>query len=470
MINGGLKGIFMIKRYSEDYLWQWYSKKNRKPLVIRGARQVGKSTLVREFSKNCGHSLLEINLEKHLNMEDVFKRLNAAEILNEISLITGKSLNAKSGDILFLDEIQATPSAIPALRYLYEEKPELHVIAAGSLLEFTLKDHNYSMPVGRIEYLYLGPISFFEYVTAGNFGHLVSYIRKYNLEDDFSNEAHQQLCTLLREYMIIGGMPEAVAVYLDTGDITQAFQVHHSILDTYRNDFNKYATKTALQRLQRVYSYVPAATGEKFKYSNVNPAWQAREIRSAVDLLDHAGVIFKVHCTSGAGIPLDANADDKVFKTYFLDVGLMNTASGMKSLSRDEFLSVRFVNEGKMAEQFIAQHLRFEKEMYIRPQLHYWLREKRKSNAEIDFLIQSGRFPLPVEVKAGKSGGLKSLHLFCAIYNLHNAVRFDLNKPSVLNCNYKISTGDKTANVTYKLVNLPLYMVEEILRIAAATL
>ncbi len=123
----------MIKRYSENYLQQWYSKKNRKPLVIRGARRVGKSTLVREFSKNCSHSLLEINLEKHLNMESVFKRLNVTEILNEIFLITGKPLNAKSGDILFLDEIQETPSAIPALRYLYEEKPELHVIAAGSL-------------------------------------------------------------------------------------------------------------------------------------------------------------------------------------------------------------------------------------------------------------------------------------------------------------------------------------------------
>ncbi len=459
----------MIKRYSEDYLQQWYLKKNRKPLVIRGARQVGKSTLVRQFSKNRGHSLVEINLEKHLNMEDVFKRLNTVEILNEISLITGKPLNAESGDILFLDEIQATPSAIPALRYLYEEKPQLHVIAAGSLLEFALKDHNYSMPVGRIEYLYLGPISFFEYVSAGDSGHLVSYIRKYNLDDDFSHEAHQQLCTLLREYIIIGGMPEAVSVYLDTDDMTQALSVHHSILDTYRNDFNKYVAKTALQRLRRVYAYVPSAIGEKFKYSNVNPVWQAREIRSAVDLLDNAGVIFKVHCTSGAGIPLDANADNKVFKPYFLDVGLMNTASGMKSLSRDEFLSVRFVNEGKMAEQFIAQHLRFEKEMYIRPQLHYWLREKRKSNAEVDFLIQSGRFPIPVEVKAGKSGSLKSLHLFCKMYNLRNAVRFDLNKPSELMCNHKISTGDKTAEVAYKLINLPLYMVEEVRRIVRSS-
>jgi uncharacterized protein len=455
----------MIKRYSENDLQQWYSKKNRKPLVIRGARQVGKSTLVREFSKNHGHSLLEINLEKHLDMEDVFKRLDVTEILTEISLISGKPLDAKAGDILFLDEIQATPSAIPALRYLYEEKPELHIIAAGSLLEFVLKDHNYSMPVGRIEYLNLGPISFFEYLSAGNSAHLPTYIQKYNLGDDFSHQVHQQLCSLLREYIIIGGMPEAAAVYLDTGDIMQALQVHHSILDTYRDDFNKYATRTSLQRLQRVYHYVPTAVGEKFKFSNVNPAWQAREIRNAVDLLDHAGVIFKVHCTSGAGIPLDANADDKVFKPYFLDVGLMNTASGMKSLSREEFLSVRFINEGKMAEQFIAQHLRFEKELYIRPQLHYWLREKRKSNAEVDFLIQFGRFPIPVEVKAGKSGSLKSLHFFCNIYHLNTAVRFDLNTPSVFDCNHNISTGKQTVRVKYKLVNLPLYMVDEIRRL-----
>lgn len=460
----------MIKRYSEDYLRQWYSKKNRKPLVIRGARQVGKSTLVREFSKNGKHSLVEINLEKHPNLENVFRRLNVTEILNEIAFVTGKPLNAKAGDILFLDEIQATPSAIPALRYLYEERPELHVIAAGSLLEFTLGDHNYSMPVGRIEFLYLGPVSFFEYAEAGNSGHLISYVRNYDFEHDFSPEAHRQLCDLLREYIIIGGMPEALEIYLDTGDMAQALQTHHSILDTYANDFNKYATRTALQRLRRVYGHVPAAIGEKFKYSNVNPAWQARDVRSAVDLLDQAGVIFKVHCTSGSGIPLEANADDRVFKTYFLDVGLMNTASGMKSLSKEEFLSVRFVNEGKMAEQFVAQHLRFEKEMYIRPKLHYWLREKRKKNAEIDFLIQSGRFPIPVEVKAGKSGSLKSIHLFCGIYNAKNALRFDLNPPSTLECNHKISMGDKPVRVTCNLVNLPLYMVEEVRRIAAAML
>jgi len=453
----------MITRYAEDYLQQWYLKKNRKPLVIRGARQVGKSTLVREFSKNRGYTLLEINLEKHLNLEDLFKQLNVQDILNEISLIIGRPINAKAGDILFLDEIQATPSAIPALRYLYEEKPKLHLIAAGSLLEFTLKDHNYSMPVGRIEYLYLGPLSFYEYVTAGKLSHLINYIKEYNFKDNFSNEAHKQLCALLREYLIIGGMPEAVSIYLDTKDVIQALQVHHSILDTYRNDFNKYVTKTALQRLQRVYSYVPSAIGEKFKYSNVNPAWQAREIRSAIDLLDYAGIIFKVHCTSGAGIPLEANADDKVFKTYFLDVGLMNTASGIKSLSRDDFFSIKFINEGKMAEQFIAQHLRFEKEMYIRPQLHYWLREKRKNNAEIDFLTQLNGCLVPVEVKAGKSGSLKSLHLFCGTYRLHNAVRFDLNKPSVFDCNHKFFKENKTITAMYKLINLPLYMVEEIL-------
>jgi len=466
-INQELTQI-MIKRHSEDYLGQWYSKKKRKPLVIRGARQVGKSTLVREFAKNTGHALVEINLEKHPALEEVFKRFNTAQILNEISLITGKSLNGASGDILFLDEIQATPSAIPALRYLHEEKPELHIIAAGSLLEFTLRDHHYSMPVGRIEYLYLGPVSFFEYVAAKNSAHLVSYIQGYNPGDQFSPGAHGQLCDLLREYIIIGGMPEAITQYLDTGDITQALQVHHSILDTYGNDFSKYATQTALQRLQRVYGFVPATVGEKFKYSHVNPAWQARDIRSAVDLLDHAGVIFRVHCTTGAGIPLDANADNKVFKPYFLDVGLMNTASGMKSLSKDEFLSIRFINEEKIAEQFIAQHLRFESEMYIRPKLHYWLREKHKSNAEVDFLIQSGRLIVPVEVKAGKSGALKSLQLFCGIYNAENAVRFDLNMPSIFNCSHKISIRNETATVTYKLLSLPLYMVEDVRRIIAA--
>lgn len=452
----------MIKRFAEDYLREWYSKKNRKPLIIRGARQVGKSTLVRQFTKNNGHDLLEINLEKHVNLEHVFKRLNVTEILNEIAIISGSELNSAAGDILFLDEIQATPSAIPALRYLFEEKPDLHVIAAGSLLEFTLNDHNYSMPVGRIEYLYLGPVSFFEFVSAGNSVHLIDYIRNFNPENKFSEEAHRQLSALLRQYMIIGGMPEASSIYLDTGDINQSLQVHHSILDTYRNDFNKYASGTVLQKIQRVFDYIPAAVGEKIKYSNINPAWQARDIRSAVEHLDQAGVLFKAYCTSGAGIPLNAAADNKIFKTFFLDVGLMNTASGMKTFSAETFASVQFINEGKIAEQFIAQHLRFDQEMYVRPQLHYWLREKRKKNAEIDFLIQSGNSPVPVEVKAGKSGSLKSIHLFCAIYNSQNAIRFDLNKPSETDCRHKISMGDKTVEVSYKLLSLPLYMVETV--------
>jgi hypothetical protein len=449
----------MIHRDAEDYLQQWYLKKHRKPLVIRGARQVGKSTLVREFSKRFGHKLIEINLEKHLSMEDVFKRLDVKEILNEISILSGEPLIASNENIIFLDEIQATPSAIPTLRYLYEENPEIPVIAAGSLLEFTLADHNYSMPVGRIEFLYLGPLFFFEFVRAMNSTHLVSYIKNIKIGEKFSNEAHEQLLRLLREYFMIGGMPEAVSVYLDTQNITQALQVHHSILDTYRNDFNKYSTGKALQRIQRVYDYIPSATGEKFKYSNVNPNWQARDVRNAVDLLDYASVIFKVHCTDGSGIPLNANADNKIFKPYFLDVGLMNTASGIKLLTREDFFSTRFINEGKMAEQFVAQHLRFEKELYIRPQLHYWLREKRATNAEIDFLIQAGQFPIPVEVKSGKSGSLKSLHIFCDIYQYNKAVRLDLNTPSVFQCNHKISSDKR---VSYELVSLPLYMVEEI--------
>jgi predicted AAA+ superfamily ATPase len=456
----------MIKRYAEEYLTQWYSKTNRKPLVIRGARQVGKSTLIKEFAKNSGHSLLEINLEKNIPLDVVFKRLNVSEILREISIITGKTLDEKSGDILFLDEIQAVPSAIPALRYLYEERPELHVVAAGSLLEFALKEYHYSMPVGRIEYLYLSQVSFSEYVIAKKKSHLIDYIRTYDFSGDFSEEAHQQLCSLLREYVLLGGMPEAVAVFLETEDISRALQVHHSILDTYINDFNKYAFGTALQRLQRLFAYVPTAVGEKFKYSKLNPEWQARDIRSALDLLERAGVLFKVLCTSGAGIPLEADADDKVFKLYFLDVGLMHTASGIKTISNDEFFSTKFINEGKLAEQFVAQHLRTERELYIHPQLHYWLREKRSNNAEVDFLIQIGQVPVPVEVKAGKSGSLKSLHLFCDIYNTSIALRLDLNKPSKFKCEHEIISKDKKAKVNYTLINLPLYMVEEVRRLA----
>lgn len=452
----------MITRKSENDLKKWYSSPKRKPLVIRGARQVGKSTLVREFAKKNNLTLLEVNLEKQFHFEKIFKKLDINEIVNELSIILKVKPSTDRKHLLFLDEIQATPSALPALRYFYEEMPELPVIAAGSLLEFTLKKHNYSMPVGRIEYLFLAPFTFREFLTAGNEEYLIHYLANFRTSDTFSQTAHEYLQTLLRQYLIVGGMPEAVALFADTKDVITAQKVHHSILNTYEDDFSKYASGTVLEKINHLFRYIPSAVGEKFKYSNVNRNWLARDIRTALHLLEKAGLVFLVHATNGNTIPLSAHSNNKTFKTFFLDVGLMNTASGIRGLSTEEIVSQRFINEGKMAEQFIAQHLFYGKEAYIKPELHYWLRDNKKGNAEIDFLTQFGTRIIPVEVKAGKSGSLKSLHQFITVYKKEHAVRFDLNTPSKQHLKHRVTTTKGSEEVSYDLLNLPLYMVDEL--------
>ncbi len=452
----------MITRHSENDLKKWFNSPKRKPLVIRGARQVGKSTLVREFARKQNLTLLEVNLEKQLHLEKIFKKLNIDEIVNELSIILKVKPSDDKKHLLFLDEIQATPSALPALRYFYEEMPEIPLITAGSLLEFALKDHNYSMPVGRIEYLFLAPLTFTEFLTARNEEYLNQYLANFKTSDTFSQTAHDNLKILLRQYLIVGGMPEAVALFADTNDIITAQKVHHSILNTYEDDFSKYASGTVLEKINHLFRYIPSAVGEKFKYSNVNRKWLARDIRTALHLLEKAGLVFLFHATNGNAIPLSANSNNKTFKAFFLDVGLMNTVSGIRGLSTEEIASQRFINEGKIAEQFIAQHLFYGKEASIKPELHYWLRDNKKGNAEIDFLVQFGTRILPVEVKAGKSGSLKSLHQFIAINKKEYAVRFDLNTPSEHHLKHLVTTKRGTEEVSYDLLNLPLYMVDQL--------
>ena len=454
-----------MRRFSEIRLSQWINSKHRKPLVIRGARQVGKSTLVRQFAEKQGLVLHEVNLERHLSLSDLFKSQNTQQILRELEFISGKGPINTKGSLLFLDEIQAIPIALQTLRYFYEDYPELPVITAGSLLEFALADHSFPMPVGRIEYLFMGPVSFEEYISAKNEDKLFELLQNYLLEENFPQTAHERLLELQRQYLLVGGMPEAVQRYLDTEDINQVFEVQTSIVETYRDDFSKYTTKNELLRVHKVFDHVPLAAGDKFKYSKVDLNSQAREVKKSVDLLAKAGIIYIIYHTDASGIPLKATVNDKVFKSYFLDCGLMNRICGINWISSNELVDQKFINEGRIAEQFIAQQLLYMGKLNERPTLHYWLREGRSGNAEVDFVLQVNNKIIPVEVKGGMSGTLKSIQQFICQKAVPLAVRFDLNLPSFQHVSHTTKYHSKDRLVEFDLLALPLYMVEQLPRL-----
>ncbi len=454
-----------MDRIAEKRLTDWLDSNYRKPLIIRGARQVGKSTLVRQFSDHKKLTLHEVNLERHPTLVEVFKTQDTGKILRELEFVCGKGPISGEDGLLFLDEIQAAPIAIQTLRYFHEDHPELPVISAGSLLEFTMSKHSFSMPVGRVEYLYLGPVTFEETLAAMEKGALLDLLSNYRLREVFPQSAHDQLLELQRVWLLVGGMPEAIQRFIDTNSLDAVFDVHDSIIETYKDDFAKYATQADLLRLHKVFNYVPMAAGEKFKYVRVDPEVQSREISKAVDLLEKAQIIMKACHTDASGLPLGATINRRVFKPFFLDCGLMNSICGVQWIALNDLKQNSFINKGHVAEQFIAQHLAFMGKSNVSPFLTYWLREGRSGNAEIDFITQLGQVIVPVEVKAGKSGSLKSLQQFVHQKKVQVAVRFDLNIPSCQHVSHALRQTKESVQVEFDLLSLPLYMVEELPRI-----
>ncbi len=450
----------MLKRNAEYHLNKWYRSRRRKPLVLRGARQVGKSTLVQQFAANNNLALTEINLERHLYLDSIFKTLDIDRIIKELEAVAGRKIKSDN-TVLFLDEIQATPHAIQALRYFYEERPHIPVISAGSLLEFTLADHHFSMPVGRITYYHLGPLTFKEFLAALS-PELVQYLSDFRLGQDMPMAAHKKLLNRQREYLFVGGMPEAVQIFIDEGSLTEVTAVHRSIADTYQDDFAKYARQKDLVLLQQVFRYIPRGLGKKVKYSNIVREESSKRIKNVIELLANARVchqVFHSHCT---GTPLYTSINPNAYKLLFMDIGIANNICGNDWIFLESTDDRNLVNEGGLAEQFIGQHLMNPNEA---PRLTYWLREARSANAEVDYVISHGNLIIPVEVKAGKSGSLKSLQQFVFYKKTETAVRFDLNPPSVQNIKHVIRTRDGNRPVAFKLISLPLYMVEELSRI-----
>jgi hypothetical protein len=436
-------------------------------LIIRGPRQVGKSTLVRQLADDAEFALVELNFERNPELREAFASKDPAGILVTVQLLTGHSVTVGK-TLLFLDEIQVAPEALAALRYFHEEMPRLHVIAAGSLLEFTLADVQISMPVGRVEYMYLGPLQFEDFLGAMQEPALVSWLQSVSLEDLSSppmvHAVHERYMELLRQYWVVGGLPEAVANFAAGRSFTTVGRVHQSIVATYRDDFGKYSHGALKNRVQIVFDKLPSLVGCKFKYSQVSHEHRAAELAAALQQLCMARVAYKVRHTSANGVPLGAQADERNFKVFYMDVGLMCSALHLSLLDlRREDLSL--VNDGAIAEQFIGQHLLYSCAWYENPSLHYWMREAKSAAAEVDYVITQGQQVVPVEIKAGKTGTLKSLHRFLQEKGRAFGLRFNGDMPSLMRGSTQ--TADKT-RLDFELLSLPLYMVGQARRLIAA--
>ncbi len=449
-----------MRRLQEENLSSWLQQARRKPLILRGARQVGKSTLVRTFAKDKGLDLAEINLERHPRLGPIFQTKDLTKIVPELESLLGRRLQ-DGKTLLFLDEIQAVPESLPALRYFFEERPSLPVIAAGSLLEFVLSDHDFSMPVGRVGYLHLGPMTFFEFLAALREDYLLELLRGYRVGQVFPEMAHQKLLERQRQYLFVGGMPECVLAFQETGSLEEARVVHRSIIQTYQDDFAKYS-RAGHERglLHRIIEVIPKLIGKKTKYVQISREDHSRTIRAALQLLIQSRLLTPAYHTDCA-VPLRANQDESISKLFFVDVGLLNSLCGLDWRSLSRLNERELIHEGGLAEQFVAQHLAYWEQGEEAPHLNYWLRESRSENAEVDFVVARGNRILPIAIKSGKSGRIRSVQQLVRSKGFDLVFRFDLNPPSVQDIHHKL-TGPQASGppVRYRLASFPLYMAE----------
>jgi predicted AAA+ superfamily ATPase len=448
-------------RFALDYLNEWKNRISRKPLVIRGARQVGKSYLVRVFAEREFENLIEINFERDNKVAALFEEESPLRIVKLLELQFGKQV-VPGKTIIFLDEIQAAPKVFAKLRYFYEDIPGLHIVTAGSLLEFVLSQHEFSMPVGRIEYLHLGPMTFEEFLLAGENKNLQAYLRNYSFKEKLPDPIHQKLMSLYKTFISLGGMPQVLSTFMGTSSFKEAEIIKESIMQTFKDDFSKYGRKINHQRLLNVFTRLPETVGRKFKYVNIDRDEQAKEIQKSLNLLELAKIAYPVRHSACNGIPIGAETDERTFKILFLDVGLMLNSCGLSLLDLKKADDVMLVNSGALAEQAVGQHLLYSQDYYKEPELYYWVREKKNSEAELDYVISEGNRIIPIEVKSGKTGRLKSLHQFIYAKRSGLAVRFNAETPSFTKNTDLLSDGN---SVEYNLLSLPLYMAEELRRI-----
>ena len=401
---------------------EWKEKPNRKPLIIRGARQIGKTYSIREFgNKYYKGQVHELNLEKYPELHGIFEQnFDIDRIIFELELVFNKKITPTK-DLLFIDEIQECPKAILSLRYFLEQKPDLHVIAAGSLLEFELRD--ISFPVGRVQLMSMHPMNFYEFLLATGKGVLAEKLSQK--PEKLPEPVHNLINNELRKYFIIGGMPECINTYTQTKSINEVQQVQSDLIATFRQDFSKYAANSNKNCLNSVLASVSQKIGQQIKYSQLADGFSGPTIKKAFELLKTARIFKKVRAASPAGIPIGASARENKFKAIFLDIGLLSRLSGISSAFEINNTNLSGLFQGAMAEQFVGQEILSANY----DDIFYWARQAKSSNAEIDFLIEKNGVIIPIEVKSGAAGSLKSLHILLKTFkNIKEAYIFSNNQ------------------------------------------
>lgn len=437
-----------IRRTIDKTLRDWVADPERKPLLLRGARQIGKTTAVRHLAESF-ESYVEINLEKSPSIGRIFDGdLDMDRIIPELEasmrreIVPGKTL-------LFLDEIQACPRAISALRYFYEDLPQLHVVATGSLLEFAFEDIS-DFGVGRIRNMFMYPFSFAEFVSALGADITLGHARKATFGKPFFDTGHAKMLDYLKSFLIVGGMPAAVATYAKTKSYLSAQQQQRDILASLKADFDKYKTKISPDVLRATFTSVIRQTGSKFNFSDEYSGVSHQQSKACTALLERARLVKRVSGVHANGIPLGGDVNPKQSKFVLLDTGLFLCESGLDVSTWVLDPPTKFVNRGKLAELFTALELVKNASPLDDAQLYYWHREARNSNAEVDYVVQFRNQILPIEVKSGTRGSMASLRLLMDEKHLSLAVR---------------TSEENFGSLCDGIYIIPLYLIGEYARI-----
>jgi len=417
------KNKYFVRKI-DSVLLEWSQTERRKTLLLRGARQVGKSSAVRHLGKSFKY-FVEVNFDDDKPVYQFFEEANSPQEICEQLALYYRTPIVAGETLLFFDEIQTYLPALSKLRYFYEKFPELHLIAAGSLLEFALEEIP-SFGVGRIRSVFMYPFAFDEFLRATGDKMLINAYRAATPQKPLSEPIHQQLVKKLKLFLIIGGMPEAVAEYAQTGDLLQCQLILDDLLVTFRNDFAKYRKRIPALRIREVFESVAQQSEGKFIYEKAAVGSSIVQIKQALELLILAGLVLPITHTASNGIPLGAESNPKHRRMILLDTGLFQRILSLdvsQMLVTNDF---KTINRGAIAEMFVGLELLKNASCYQPAQLYYWQREKKQSNAQVDFVVQQGENIIPIEVKSGTQGSMQSLRLFMEEKNSKKGIRTSL--------------------------------------------
>lgn len=410
-----------IPRAVDNELIKWKSSEKRKPLLIRGARQVGKTRTIKHLGNQFEH-YIEVNFDLDKNACKIFNTNHSPQEICELLSLYFKIPITEGESLLFLDEIQSCVAALGSLRYFYEKMPGLHVIAAGSLLEFALEELP-SMGVGRIRSIFMYPLSFNEYLNAVGEINLLNKKKLASPQNPLPEILHEKLLKYLKKFMFLGGMPEVISTFISSGDLVECKQVLTDLIISFNDDFAKYKKRLSVTCLREVFESSVLQSGTKFSYSKIEAGFSHYQIKESVRLLIMAGLIIPVVHSSANGLPLGAEANLKRRKLLVMDTGILQLLQNLdmfEIVMADNFSTI---NKGNMAEVFIGLELLKYRSPYEKASLFYWHREAKSSNAEVDYIVDANRTICPVEVKAGGKGAMRSLFLFLKEKKLNRGIR-----------------------------------------------